>query len=354
MSDFIPDLRRDLVSAAEREQARGPAARAALEVRRVAPGRRTLARVPAVAAVAAAVALVLIALAHRPAQRVPSARLVADIHLGGDLNDVSSAAGSLWATDYNGYLVRVDPSTRQVVRLRIGGHPAAGVAEGGALWVRAGATDTRRLTDRLLRVDTSTNRVAVRGSVRSDNGPGLAMGPGAAWLPRRFAGPEGIDRLDPSTGRLTHSTPVQAVTAVAASGGAAWAETQNGTIVRIDPRSGRVVRRWPQLAPMGARTRNVNESLTADARGVWVISPARAQLIRIEGDRVVRRIAVDKTAQPILAQARDGLWIVAGGFPGEHNLLLRVDPHSGATTARLDTGPQVPVAITATRAASPR
>jgi hypothetical protein len=127
----------------------------------------------------------------------------------------------------------------------------------------------------VLHLDAGTGRVLAR--VRVGSGSGIAVGAHSVWAPRRFETPE-----------------------------------HDGTIVPIDASRGRVVRRWRALAPSdgsGAGT------LVADARGVRVLGTSRAEILRLQARRVVRRIPVDPTAQPLLARTPGGFRIAAGGGP---------------------------------------
>jgi hypothetical protein len=138
------------------------------------------------------------------------------------------------------------------------------------------------------------------------------------------------------------------VDGVAEAGGVLWVAVQEGTIVEVDAATGRVIRRWHALAPSRGAPAG---GLAADARGLWVVSSSRGELIRLEDGRVIRRIPVALTSrlQPLLARTRGGLWLAAGAaetsFKPPPNVLQRIDPRTGRVTARVAIGDQQPVAL---------
>jgi hypothetical protein len=199
----------------------------------------------------------------------------------------------------------------------------------------------------LLRVAPAGTRVLERTS--TETGAAMAIGDGALWLVRRFRSPvrEVIDRVDPATGRRTARIPLGNVYALAAAGGVVWAVVENGAVIEIDARSGRVLKRWPRLAPGLGATNDAFHTLLADARGAWIVSGGRSQLIRLEGRRVMRRLPIPARAQRMVARTPDGFWIaVEGGLDGP-NILERLDPTTGGVTRRIPIGAQRPMALVA-------
>lgn len=78
-------------------------------------------------------------------------------------------------------------------------------------------------------------------------------------------------------------------------------------------------------------------ALATDARGACVLRTAQgadSQAIRIEGDRVVRRLPISSSTLPLLAQAPDGLWVATEDSPRGRSA-VRVHPESGAVTAHV-------------------
>jgi streptogramin lyase len=107
--DFIDGLHTDLVEAMERYQQRGRLA-AALPAPRPATLVRLAAPLAAVAAALVAVVVAIVGLA--PAPRPARPHVVGTLGIGGTPIDAAVADGSLWATDFTGRIVRIDPVGR--------------------------------------------------------------------------------------------------------------------------------------------------------------------------------------------------------------------------------------------------
>jgi len=75
--------------------------------------------------------------------------------------------------------------------------------------------------------------------------------------------------------------------------------------------------------------------------------PGRAAILRIEHGRVARELPVDPAARPLLAVARDGLWIAATDRSRTGNRLIRYDVPTGRPSATLELGTRRPVALIA-------
>ena len=130
------------------------------------------------------------------------------------------------------------------------------------------------------------------------------------------------------------------------SGGGVWVTPQPPparphVVGRWRSAASRSMPRWP-AARCDASSTN---SLVADGAGVWLLSPTRAAIMRIQAGRVVKGLPVDASAQPVLAKARDGLWIATADRLGGHHRLIRIDPASGKPTATLELGRERPVAL---------
>jgi len=162
---------------------------------------------------------------------------------------------------------------------------------------------------------------------------------GGVWVMQgRCHQPESIVRRDHAN-TTTASASLGRIGALAGADGNLWALGLDGTLTQVDARTGRIVHRWPGLAPLSvtltvdAPSRN---SLVADGAGVWVLSPGRGAILHIRDGGVVQQITVDPSARPVLANARDGLWIATGDLLSDHNRLIRIDPGSGKLTGLED------------------
>ena len=156
-------------------------------------------------------------------------------------------------------------------------------------------------------------------------GSTLAASATAVWAADVELRPEGIHRIDADTGRDAGVLDIPGVYALASGGESLWAVTAKGTVLRLDGRTGAVRARWPAIA-ISAGT--AAPALVADADGAWVLRVGQgnaSQAIRLEGDRIVRRLPIPPSARPLLAQAPDGLWTVTEDAVHHRNAAVRLD-----------------------------
>jgi sugar lactone lactonase YvrE len=288
----------------------------------------------------------VVALAPKPAHRAARAEVTATYRVGGVPTGAAFGGGTLWIADFNGSLLRLDPATGRIVRrFALGAQPDSLAVAGSDVWVRLILANDHD-PGAVVHLDPRTGRVLARVVV--GNGSGIAVGARSVWVPRRFNAAEDIDRIDRARGAIVGRIGVRNADGAVEAGGVLWVAVHDGTIVQIDAGSGRVVRRWRALAPSDAAASGAG-TLVADARGLWVLSTARATLFRIEAGKVIRRLAVDPAAQPLLARTRGGFWVSAGGGPSAAtttpNRLERIDPDTGRVTARVAIGVQRPIAL---------
>lgn len=343
MSEFIDGLREDLVEAAAREQRVGRLGRAARPVHPRAWRPAAVLGALAVTAIVAAVVLAVVALAP-PAHRAGSPHVVAVLDVGGSPIDAAFGEDSVWVSDYTGRVIRIDPFARRVLARIPVKEPGAIAVGAGAAWVRT-PNPRDPLATRLVEIDPKRNRVV--GSRAIGGGSGLALGVDTVWAVRRFTMPEGVDRIDPRGLALTQRIGLANVDQVAEAGGVLWVSQHDGTVVQVDAASGRVVRRWPSLAPSDAG--GDTPKLAADHDGVWVLSTVNAEILRLAAGRVVLRIPVDRSVRPLLASGPGGLWIAAGDRLGRGNRLIRIDPDTRKVTATIDIAHHRPVAVVTAR-----
>jgi streptogramin lyase len=332
MSDFVTELRREVLDAHARHRGRRPVERLAHAGRALLPPGRVLA--PALVALG----LLLVALRALPSSTpvAPPPRVLGVVPVGGTPLGMAYGDGSLWIADFNGGVVRVDPRTHRVLaRIRVGGRPDSIASGPAGIWCRVEHVNDDRSD--LVRVDPSTNRVTVRiaaggGAIGS---PSVAVGAGAVWVLRDYPSAASIDRIDPRTRRVTaRLSPFEGVGTIAISGDSVWAMLGNGTLAQIDAHP-RILRRWPALAPSGGY-------LAPDAGGVWAMDNHGGDILRVADGRVTRRIRVGAGALSLLARSDDGLWIVAAGHQ-----VRRIDPGTGRVTGRVDLAGQSPTALAA-------
>lgn len=159
------------------------------------------------------------------------------------------------------------------------------------------------------------------------DGPvGVAAGPGGdVWV--ASAGANTVSRIPPGANKADLRVAVTVPLRVTVAYGAVWATSfQDGTLVRIDPASGKVTDRIP--IGKGA------EGVTSAFGAIWAVAQDDGLLARVDPatHKVVRRIHVGVGVR--LVKAGGGA-LYLNDFPG--NGLVRVDP----ATAKVRRGSQL-------------
>jgi hypothetical protein len=346
VSDFVTELRSEVLDAHRRQAERATR-------RRLAPRLRPRAWRPApvMAAIAVAAGVLGIAVAARflESPDPPPARLkvIAVVPVGGTPVDGALAAGSLWVADFTGRVVRVDPATRRVTaRIEFDGNPGSIAGDRDAVWVLA--EDRGGPSTHLYRIDPAENRIGSGRFSKAGYGSppdgGIAVGAGAVWSVRWSHDPAGIERVDPATEEVTLRIRLDNPASVAVGDGVLWAITTDGTLTRFDAGSGRVLERVPELAPSHVN-RGVIRTLAADGGAVWALGVDSRQILRVEEGRVTKRFPVAESPQPLLARTRAGLWYATGDELRGRNRLWRLDPDTGHVTGTVDLGDHRPQAL---------
>lgn len=330
MSDFLSELRGDLVDAHERY---GRRSRTGRVVRPVHP--RTWRPAALLAGVVAAACLIAGVVGIR-ALRGPtpaSLRVVEQIRIGGAPVDAATGFGYLWvANGHTGVVHRVDLAHNTVVRrIPVVGAMDSIAAGGGAVWVTVGAQTQGRA--RLVRIDPATGRVTATLTV-GGSGAQLAAGHGRVWLLGTYDENRWLKSVDPATARSIATIRTRtAGDAIAIGGGSLWTLDSAGVLTQRDANSGRPLRRVPGLGGSSGAGERV---LAADASGVWVLRPR--SLVRVEGGSIVRRIPLPAGTLPVLAQSGGDLWVVRSVGSQAKSRLLRIDRGTGAVTGSLTLG----------------
>jgi hypothetical protein len=336
MSDYVSELRRDLVEAAERQAQRGRAGRVSRPLHPRAWSPTALAGAAAVAAAIVAVVVTLTTLAPPP--QPSDAKIVATVHLGGQPRDAVLAGGSLWIVEFEGHVVRLDPATHRIrSRIAVGGTPVSVTAAGGAVWVIS-VDNNHDGGDRshLYELDARTGRILDRVAVNGWAGA-IAAGTGGLWLvPSIHSG--NVERIDLDSHRRTALAANMSTQDLAVSGQSVWTRRED-SILEIDATSGRVVNRVRGISSIANATSSAR-TLVPDRDGAWVAGGSDGLLLRVEGGRVVRRIAVGTTAG-VVARAGSTVWVSATSGPDRYQL-VRVDPDDGKVIQRVNFGFDVP------------
>ena len=270
MSDYISELRRDLVEAAERQaRAAAPAGRRAHCIRAHGRRRRWPARRRSPRR-SSPWSLTLTTLAPPP--KPSDAKIVATVQLGGQPRDAVLAGGSLWIADYEGRVVQFDPATRRVrARTAVGGTPVSVAATAA----RSGDEHRRRLggaracTSSTPAAGSVLDRVAVRGLRDGDLAP-AQVGSGSS----RTSARGDLERIDLDSHRRTALIPDLVTMDLAVNGQSVWTRERRPWVrdrrherPRRQPRARDLVRSTPRRA-------RARCSPTATASGRWTTRAA--------------------------------------------------------------------------------
>ena len=193
----------------------------------------------------------------------------------------------------------------------------------------------------LIKLDVRSGRIVERVAVNGFGGA-MAAGAGGLWLvpdAHRTDGTD-IERIDPGgSHQRTAFLPKLGGQELAVSGQSVWTRGDNNSVIEIDGASGRVVNRVRGISSQDvlASARN----LLADRDGLWAVLPAQGMLYRVEGGRIIQRIAVGDHARGV-ARVGGAIWVGAqrgraGGWE-----VVRVDPDDGKVVDRVELGFQVP------------
>jgi hypothetical protein len=282
-------------------------------------GRVVADRPPAATATTAPAATAAAGSAPPVARRSP---IVATIGTGGFSYGIAAGGGALWVAGSD-EIDRVDPATDRVtasVPVAVTGSGPGGVTFGaGAVWVPVAVPGA------LWRIDPAGNKVTGRiplgGPLR---GPiSVAATHDMVWVAccgERAAGAPAsggrLLRVDPRHKRVVADIPLPAVpVGVAADSSAAWVATAGGQVLVVSQRRNRVVDTIEAGGPLG-----FSQTIAAGAGGIWLADPFDEQVVRIDprSRRVMARIPAG--AATTLAVTRDAVWALSPLG------LVRVDP----------------------------
>jgi YVTN family beta-propeller protein len=262
------------------------------------------------------------------------ARVAATFRLFGDPVAMAVREADVWVAGNNPtwvtrWVTPTDPMTRETPTLALPAAPTRLVAAADAVWVLTPSDAS------VVRIDPATNQVvATIGVGRAPSG--LAVGAGAVWISRRSDG--AVVRIDPATDRVAATIPVgRAPGAMTVAGGVVWVALPGGGLGRIDPASNRsTVVRVPRCCA---------GELAAGEGALWVANRGDGSLVRVDPatGRVAARVLLPKTTgqRPHQVAVGEGAVWVTSASPRRDtaNLLWRVDPGSNRVIGTLDLGP---------------
>ncbi len=197
--------------------------------------------------------------------------------------------GSAWTTVGDPAAIRLDPTTgKETARVITEGPTCTGMDVGfGALWTGVCSDPAS-----VLRIDPQRGRLVatgeLEGRILQEEGA-LAAGLGAEWAVTTGAKQE-LVRIDARTNRVDAAYPLPAGAAGVGAGlGGLWVtDAESGTVLRIDPETGRTLKE----VATGPEPR----FLDVGEGGVWVQNSGDGTVSRIdpETDEVIARIVVDE------------------------------------------------------------
>jgi DNA-binding SARP family transcriptional activator/ABC-type branched-subunit amino acid transport system substrate-binding protein/DNA-binding beta-propeller fold protein YncE len=266
--------------------------------------------------------------------RSGSGAIAAQVGVGSRPSQIAVGAGAVWVLNSDDNTVtEVDPATRKaVVTFGVGPRPVALAAGSGALWLESGPASTgsqgegSMLPATLTRLDPTT-RTATQSVhlptafVATAYGrlPGqrlIVVGAGSVWT---VGGDYRLLRLDARSGRLLRRYPFTA-DSLAFGAGRLWIVEEGHQVLRLDPRTNRVDLTYPLAAGPG---------VAVGFGSAWVADPVQGLVWRLyPGPR--RRLRSIPVGQGAFAVA------VGGGAVWSSNTILDEAIRIDARTNRPD------------------
>ena len=285
--------------------------------------------------------------ADEPARRVVRQRRWRRVWIVGAV-----AIALLAASGWVGYRVALDrvKGPDVVVLPMPGGYPSGGGVAAGAVWVTVFSSGSDNpLPGSVVRVDPTTGKVVAR--IRVGASPlAVADAFGSVWVSNGDGGT--VTRIDPVTNRVIATIPVGPVPyQMAPVDGRLWVSTQTSA-VRLDPTNNAVDMRVKLPLPKYQEApAQPGLGLAGDARGVWV-STAIGTVVRIrpQDGKVVKviRVLPDRLSSPgMVAIDGDHVWVslfpVAGRPPymaqyGVGASVASISVSTGRVDQRVPTG----------------
>jgi YVTN family beta-propeller protein len=223
----------------------------------------------------------------------------------------------------NEQVTRIDPATNSVVAtipVAATGAGPAGVAVGaGAVWVPVAVPGA------LWGIDPATDKVTSKISLGGPLSGSISVGAAGdtVWVACCGRSSTGAStsggrllRIDPRRKRVVADIALNASpVAIAADTSAAWVATAGGQVLMVNPKRNRVTATINAGGPLG-----FDHTIAVGASGVWLADPFDEQLVRIDPKtrRVMARIPAG--AVTTLAVTKDAVWALSSLG------LVRVDP----------------------------
>jgi DNA-binding beta-propeller fold protein YncE len=243
---------------------------------------------------------------------------------------VAAGAGSVWVLSRGPRpcspsepctVSRIDPRSNRLV-----GTPTRLPADGWDLAVGAGSVWATQFDGRLVRIDARTGRIGARISARPIYfGSVVAFGGGFVWTgnddERNRSG--SVSKIDPATNRVIGNLPgLGSPQSIAFGQGAVWVADHAGWLVKIDPARLEVVaRRRLDFGPHG---------VVATPHAVYVADAHGGRLLQADPETLKAKRIAALSPGPITPAVGAG-WIwsssaEAWGGTTKDDRVLRIDP----------------------------
>ncbi|MGI8706739.1 MAG: hypothetical protein ACR2LG_00820 [Actinomycetota bacterium] len=225
--------------------------------------------------------------------------VAAEISVGAGPGYLATGSGSIWTGNHVGQTIsRIDPRTNKVsATIELNGEPTSMTTGFGRVWTHIVLTGHQ-----LIGIDPERNEVAVRVAYKGEGGAinGITMGAGSVW----FAPSNGtVMRVDPVSGKVLATVAVgrKALGAVTFGAGALWYTDQTKYLSRIDPNTNEV-----QRFVVGRGASNPVFGLGA----VWVPNPSTGEIARFSPltGKVTGKVQVGSSVDQLRVSGND-LWV---------------------------------------------
>jgi virginiamycin B lyase len=233
---------------------------------------------------------------------------------------------------------RIDPRSNRVV-----GEPTSLPADGWDLAVGAGSVWATQFDGRLIRIDAQTGRISARISARPIYfGSVVTYGAGYVWTgnddERNKSG--SVSKIDPATNRVVGNLPgLGSPQSIAYGHGAVWVADHAGWLIKIDPTRLKVTAR--RRLDFGAH------GVVATAHAVYVADAHGARLLEADPLTAKIRRVVNLPPGPISPVVGAGsIWSSSsaawGSNTAEDDRVMRIDPRTLRVVQTVHLGGNVP------------
>jgi len=197
--------------------------------------------------------------------------------LTADLGAPVTGVSSIWLlADKRGTLLRIDPvSNALVAEIPLGGVGQALAFGQSAIWIATAAGE-------LLRLNPYTN--VTEHTIRVGKSPrSIAIGEGSVWT--LDAGDATVSRVDPKTNKVTTTIKLGgsisiATGQIAVGEGSVWVSAPGAPLVRIDPRTNRVVQHFTGAGGGVILVAHGALWLAATPTAIWRLDPKLVEATR--------------------------------------------------------------------------